>query len=580
MPTCTILDNAILLRCDGSIEHAKAKALPAGRWLPSGAYSYPNTLVMLIRIRRAFPPDGYCQLRFGETRQKKEAFAWLERFKLAARFKAATELPPVPGEIEPAWDHQRVGFWFAYHMRAAILSQGVGTGKSKEIIDLIRARQHRNALVITTRNGTDDWPKHCEKHGGTEVVSLPLGNAYASVKEKLFAYQKVLSAFPFDRANLITSISYSSVWREPFASFILNHPPDIVVCDEIHKIGAGGSKQSSFCAKLARRVPFRLGASGTVIRHKPEDAYGVFRFIDPAVFGTNETRFKERYCIFNIDPSDGRTTGDIPRFVVGYKNLDEFARQYHALCYHVESSVLNLPEPVDQFKSFELQPETRRIYNELEEDFITYLADGRMVEVTNTLTKTLRLQQLCGGYLGETIVSPDTGKVIDRKATKLESGKAELLAEILDEIDPAEPVCIFAKFRPDFDEIQKVVQSVNRLYFEESGKSHQFREWQTKKGGAVLAGQVQSVSEAIDLTLARYGIFYSVSHSLFEYDQLRGRQNRPGQTRKPIFIHLLARNSIEGHIYKALQERRDVIESITHYYRTQPASAGAGIVAS
>jgi hypothetical protein len=183
----------------------------------------------------------------------------------------------------------------------------------------------------------------------------------------------------------------------------------------------------------------------------------------------------------------------------------------------------------------------------------------------------LRLQQLAGGYIGEAEVDRETGKVISRSAKRIESGKAELLADVLSEIDPDEPVCVFAKFRPDFDAIKLVVESSSRRFYEESGQKHEFRKWQAEKGGSVLAGQVQSVSEAIDLTRARYGIFYSVSHSLFEYDQLRGRINRPGQTRKPIFIHLLARRSIEGKIYDALNKRRDVIESITQAYRAGAA---------
>jgi SNF2 family DNA or RNA helicase len=66
----------------------------------------------------------------------------------------------------------------------------------------------------------------------------------------------------------------------------------------------------------------------------------------------------------------------------------------------------------------------------------------------------------------------------------------------------------------------------------------------------------------VDLTRARYSIYYSLSFSLGEYDQALSRVHRPGQTRPVEHIHLVARNTVDGKIMRALEARAEVVEAI------------------
>jgi SNF2 family DNA or RNA helicase len=49
---------------------------------------------------------------------------------------------------------------------------------------------------------------------------------------------------------------------------------------------------------------------------------------------------------------------------------------------------------------------------------------------------------------------------------------------------------------------------------------------------------------------------------LGEYDQALSRVHRPGQTRPVEHIHLVARNTVDARIMRALEKRAEVVQSI------------------
>ena len=71
-----------------------------------------------------------------------------------------------------------------------------------------------------------------------------------------------------------------------------------------------------------------------------------------------------------------------------------------------------------------------------------------------------------------------------------------------------------------------------------------------------------SLATAAALTRARYSVFYSVGYSLGKYMQARARTHRPGQTNPVEHIHLIARNTVDVKIMRALEKRAEIIESI------------------
>jgi len=168
------------------------------------------------------------------------------------------------------------------------------------------------------------------------------------------------------------------------------------------------------------------------------------------------------------------------------------------------------------------------------------------------MVKVLRLQQITGGSL-----RLDD----DERYTQVDSSKQKLLADTLEDIGPEEPVVVFCRFRSDLDAVHKAATDLGYTSMELSGRQDDLQEWQRGKA-QILAVQISAGGVGIDLTRARYSIYFSLSRSLGEYDQSLSRVHRPGQTRPVTHIHLVARGTIDEKIIYALERRAEVIESI------------------
>ena len=78
----------------------------------------------------------------------------------------------------------------------------------------------------------------------------------------------------------------------------------------------------------------------------------------------------------------------------------------------------------------------------------------------------------------------------------------------------------------------------------------------------VLAVQIQAGGLGLDLTLARYAIYYSLGFSLGDYSQSMARLHRPGQTHPVEYIHIVASGTVDETVMDALARREAVIETI------------------
>ena len=210
--------------------------------------------------------------------------------------------------------------------------------------------------------------------------------------------------------------------------------------------------------------------------------------------------------------------------------------------------MLDLPPLLTVTRMCELGPKARKLYRTLEQDFIVYLEEGRITAV-NTLARLLRLQQVTSGY----------GRTEDGRDVEVDTTKAKLLADLLEDMGK-EPVVVFARFKHDLEVVHRVARRLELPSFEISGERKELSLW--NEGGGVLAVQIQSGGLGIDLTKARYAIYYSLGFSLGDYLQSRARLHRQGQERPVEIIHLVAAHTVDEKVLAALAAREQVVESI------------------
>lgn len=428
--------------------------------------------------------------------------------------------------LRALWPHQQAALDFAEDKPAVMLALAMGTGKTRVAVELLQRRDVKRALVLCPRSVVDVWPKQVAEY--SDFLTVALRDGTVAKRQKQAAES---------RANLVI-INYDACWREPFRSWALKHPWDALVMDEIHRCKSPGGVASRFVATLARRVPLRLGLTGTPMPHSPLDIYGQYRILDPEIFGTSYRRFEYEYAI--TKPMQGF------EMVVGFRNQEKLNQKFYSIAFRVESDVLNLPDPTHNVRTCELGAKGAKVYSDLESDFMAEVEDG-IITASNAMVKALRLQQATSGF----------GKTEGGEEVQFDTAKESLLRDILEDLD--EPAVIFCRFRHDLDTVHRVAGPGKSL--ELSGRENDLARWQAGEV-PILAVQTQAGGVGIDLTRARVAIYYSLGLSLGDHLQSQARLQRPGQTRTVAYYYLLAENTIDGKVFRALQAKQDVIESL------------------
>lgn len=460
--------------------------------------------------------------------------------------------PPEPdvtipdGMLTRPWRHQKAGFKFSIEKFAAgfhgvLLAMGMGTGKSLVACMLFLYLMARRVLIACPLRVIQVWVAQFERHIGIPVILVALDDDVASVskKQQLAAEKMRLAAtmqIPF-----IAVINYDSAWREPFASWAEKVQWDLVIADEAHRIKAPGGKASLFFKRLRLHANYRVALTGTPMPHGPMDIYAQFRFLDVTLFGPSFTAFRTKYAVMG---------GYQRKQITGFQSLDELEAIMSRITFRVGAEVLDLPPATHVTYKCVLDPEAARIYRDLEEDFVARVLDGT-VTAANAMVKLLRLQQVTGGC-----VPTDDGIT-----HRVDSSKQKLLADTLEDIGKDEPVVVFSRFHADLDAVHAACEANGYSSLELSGRRDELKRWQAGEA-QVLAVQISAGGIGVDLTRARYSMYYSLSFSLGEYDQALARVHRPGQTRPVEHIHLVARNTVDMKIMRALEKRAEVVNSI------------------
>jgi len=439
-----------------------------------------------------------------------------------------------------AWDHQVEAYRFALPRPATLLEMGMGTGKTKVAIDLAANWGCERVLVLCPKSVMDVWEHEIGVHAAHAPRLLVLHKG--SVKKKMEAADQWLDwAGP-----AVIVLNYEAARASAFAEWSLAQQWDLVILDESHQGKAPASVTARYLEKLGRRATRRLCLTGTPMPNGPLDIFSQLRFLDPGLFGTSFCWFRDHYATMG---------GYEEREIVAYRNVDEMQRLMSLITFRCGDEVLDLPPVQDHYRRFDLCAKARKHYNELETELVTEIDAGE-VTCANALVRLLRLQQITSGYLAVEGSPPES----------IDTGKATLLAELLEDIGPDERVVVACKFLHDLDVVRQVADALGRGYGEISGRYNDYRAWKAGHFDAkpcnVLGTQIQAGSLGIDLSEARYAIAYSVGFSLGDWLQWRKRTDRPGQTRGVHYYHLIGRDTVDEAVYGALRKKQQVVEAV------------------
>ena len=446
-------------------------------------------------------------------------------------------------QTPPLWTHQKEAVAFAEDKDGVLLDMGMGTGKSRSAIQVARECGARLTLILCPLSVIPAWGKQFREFGPDYTVIQVRSKGTIDKRVERAKQRLELAVASGEKAVLV--VNYDTILSVKMERFLTFTKWDLLIADECHRMKAPKGRQSKLLARIAARIPKRLGLTGTPMPKDPLDIYAQMRFLSPGLFHPTFFQFRRRYAVMG---------GFQGKNVVDFQNQEELRATLATVTYQARvEDVLDLPDKQHITVPVTLSPKARRAYDALSRDFCAEVEEGT-VTASNALVKILRLLQLTSGVM-KLDDELEEGEVIE-----IDTAKRDALSDMLLDIGD-EPIVVFGRFRADIDSTYAAAKKAGLSCGELSGQANDLEQWQ-EGGLQVLAVQMQSGGVGIDLTRARLCVYLSTGHGLGDYEQSLARTHRPGQTRKVTYYHVVAEETIDPEVYIAHSQKKDVVTAI------------------
>lgn len=477
-------------------------------------------------------------------------------------------------KIKP-WGHQLEAMARAEGLKQFGLFFEMGTGKTGTAIHILHqkcgVRPLLRTLIFCPPVVCENWKKEFLLHSDTpqDFIHVLQGPGVKRLKtfEKYASHEGRSSFTAGTPRDQIFITNYEALLMKDLYQAFLDWEPQVVICDESHKLKDATTKRSRLMAALVDGekdvrppVPYRLILTGTPVLNSPMDLFGQFRILDSGeTFTKNQFAFRARY-FYDANAHFKQKPTYFPDWKIKPNSLEEMNKLISEKSMSVKKSAcLDLPPLVRQRILVELSPEQARMYDEMRKDLISYMGDKACV-ATLALTKALRLLQIASGYV----------QFDDGTKKSLKTPKMEALSDLLEEITPHHKVLIWAVFRENYIQVRQVCENLGIKHVEVHGdiagtkKMEHVDLFNNDPTIRVFLGHPGSGGIGINLVSASYSIFYSRNFSL-EYDlQAEARNYRGGSEihEKVTRIDLVARSTIDELVLESLTAKQAIGESL------------------
>ena len=443
--------------------------------------------------------------------------------------------------LEMSWDKKV----FAYFME-------MGTGKSKVLIDNISMLYDKGkingALIIAPKGVYKNWytqeiPNHMADHIEKTVV------LWESSKNKEAEYKKLFESSDNLQILIMNVEALSTKKGKMFAWKFLNCHTSMMAVDEATTIKNPGAQRTKNIIELGENVKYKRILTGSPVTKSPLDLFTQCYFLDPWLLDQQSYyAFRVRYAKMRSINVSGRQV----QIVVGYRNLGELTDKIKNFSYRcLKDDCLDLPSKTYMKRIIELTDEQKKLYKQMKEKALAVL-NGKMVTSMTVITQMMRLHQITCGHF----------KSDDGDVQKVKSKRLDELLNVLDEVEGK--AIIWAHYRHD---IESIVEEVKKKHGDDSiltyygDTSTEDRQKAIEKIQDLsspvrfLVGTPQTGGYGITLTAASTMIYYSNGYDLEKRQQSEARIDRIGQNKPMTYIDIIAEETIDEKIVKALRRK-------------------------
>ena len=459
------------------------------------------------------------------------------------------------------WKHQIEAIQRAEGRDCFALLFDVGAGKTRCTIEILRDRYKTEGrllrtLIICPLIVTRNWLAEFQKFSKIPKERIVILEG----TEKKRCERLVLDVFPDPDKIVIINYDALAVMKK-LMSLIHTWKPEVVVADEMHLLKNPKAERTKEAWKISKVARFRYGLTGTPILNNPMDIFSQWYFLDHGkTFGDNFFAFRGKY--FVDKNSNMPKHMYFPKWDIRKGAVDDIKQKLQETSMAVKKEdALDLPPLIKQMVYVEMSPKQKKHYLEMKDDLITFFKSADKPSVAlNSLTKSLRLMQICSGFL-----KLENGDVVDFS----ENPKAHALEELLESILPNK-VIVWCVFKKDYEAVRKVCAKLDVFYVEchgDTSNADKFRNverFNSDDNVKVFIGHPQSLGIGINLVAAKYMVYYSRSFSLGDDVQSEARNYRAGSEvhEKVTRYDIVIRGTIDEKCVDALHNKKQISDSV------------------
>ena len=451
--------------------------------------------------------------------------------------------------LEKSWNKEN----FAYFME-------MGTGKTKVLIDnlsmLYDKGKVNGALIIAPKGVVKTWyeqelPAHLVNHIKTETV-LWQSNITKKQQEDL----DTLFLPGLELHILIMNVEALSTDKGVnFARKFLSSHNTLMAIDESTTIKTPTAKRTKNIINLGKLAKYRRIMTGSPVTKNPLDLYTQCLFLDPYLLNFQSYyAFRNRYAIMKTMHVRGRSIQVVHKF----QNLNELSETVKTFSDRVlKEDCLDLPPKIFMKRHVALTSDQKKIYDQMKKQAIAVL-NGKVTSTMTVLTQLMRLHQItCGHFTAD-----------DGTTQSVDSNRIKELMGVLDETEGK--AIIWANYQLSVGEI---IQAIIKEYGEDSyvhyygltsqeERQDNIRKFQNDPKCRFLVCTPQTGGYGITLTQAHTVIYYSNSYDLEKRLQSEDRAHRIGQTKTVTYIDLIAEDTVDEKIVKALRDKINIASEV------------------
>lgn len=404
----------------------------------------------------------------------------------------------------------------------------------------------RKALVVAPlRPCSMVWSKSGELGKWKDFIDLTVSLVHGTEKKRLAALDVDADIYVINFEGL-RWLCEASNGRRRLMDTLLKKGVDLLIIDELSKMKHPRTKMFKAMKAWLGCFKRRWGLTGSPVANGLLDLFGQVYALD---LGKRLGRYISHYRFNYFTPTGfgGYTwvlKPDAKEAI--YSELKDLALSMRA------EDHLDLPSLVERNIWVDLPPKVRRVYDDMQDELVAQLESGE-VTAANAAVASGKCRQIAGGGL---YYEDEHDPLAKRQVEHIHHAKTEALADLVDELQ-GQPLLVGFEFHHDLARIRKKLGDVPAIAGGTSLKDTQKYADAWNRGELpVLCGHPAAMAHGINLQAHGHHIcWYSPTWNFEFYDQFIRRVYRQGQKNRVIVYRLLARDTVDEAIIKALSQK-------------------------